>query len=213
MPSAQYDCPLCDQPRLFQKDGTSDLTHILLCIITGGLWLPIWFVLIICGGAPWRCTICGSTPRGSFIGKAITVGGIAVLIAFALIVFESVKSRGQSHRAQAAEPTNAAVSEMPARVAPRVAPTPTLSSMPTAAPSRLADAPIPDPAFESSVAASRKRAISVYPALAIEGSHFNQAFVARYYELARRQDPFLNDAAWPEKLARQCAAQLPAGYR
>ncbi len=56
----QRHCPVCQQYRLFAKQNPSHVVHLLLSVVTLGLWLPIW---ILCGIAnafePFRCTACG----------------------------------------------------------------------------------------------------------------------------------------------------------
>ena len=68
-------------------------------------------------------------------------------------------------------------------------------------------------AFARAVAASRSRAVKRYPSLAISGSHFNTAFVARYEQLAREHSGRLQDPDWPEQLAAECAAKIPPAYQ
>ena len=69
-----------------------------------------------------------------------------------------------------------------------------------------------DPAarFKQAVAASQGRALRKYPALGVAGSRFNAAFLARYQQLNQQGSARLNSADWPEKLAAECAAKLPA---
>ena len=68
-------------------------------------------------------------------------------------------------------------------------------------------------AFARAVAASRNRAVKRYPSLAIAGSHFNTAFVARYEQLAREHSERLQDSNWPEQLAAECAARIPSAHQ
>ena len=76
----------------------------------------------------------------------------------------------------------------------------------------------PDPAtlaaarFQQAVAASQGRALKKYPSLGVAGSRFNKAFLARYQQLSQQRNARLNAADWPEKLADECAAKLPAAY-
>ena len=66
--------------------------------------------------------------------------------------------------------------------------------------------------FKQAVAASQSQALKRYPALGVGGSRFNMAFVARYRQLSQQHSPRLNAPDWPEKLADECAAKLPAAY-
>ena len=53
-------CPRCRRQHLFIKREINHLLHLVLAILTGGLWLVTWMVL--CVGRvmrPWRCRRCG----------------------------------------------------------------------------------------------------------------------------------------------------------
>src|SRR5579862_815783 len=53
-------CVRCRRPRDFRHPSRRWAFHILLTILTFGLWLPV--VLALLGGRllrPWRCTACG----------------------------------------------------------------------------------------------------------------------------------------------------------
>lgn len=62
MSEASANCKTCNKPVMARRIGTSVILHVLLTLITGGLWLPIWIIIFIIneikGG--WRCTQCGS---------------------------------------------------------------------------------------------------------------------------------------------------------
>lgn len=60
--------------------------------------------------------------------------------------------------------------------------------------------------LEQQVAASKQRALSKYPALAVEGSEINLRFVFRYKNLVQQNSPRLLDPNWPEQLVEECAA-------
>jgi hypothetical protein len=53
-------CSDCKADRLFEKEGTSNLLHLVLSIMTYGTWLVVW---LLCGALnafkPFRCTVCG----------------------------------------------------------------------------------------------------------------------------------------------------------
>ena len=94
----------------------------------------------------------------------------------------------------------------------------------TTAPAERVPAPVAalattDPAalaaarFKQALAASRGRALMKYPALGIAGSRFNSAFLARYQQISKQHSARLNSPDWPEKLADECAAKLPAAAR
>ena len=71
----------------------------------------------------------------------------------------------------------------------------------------------PKAEFKKAVVASQLRAMKAYPSLAVAGSHFNTAFVARYKQLSAQHDALLLVPDWPEQLAAECNARLPADFR
>ena len=96
---------------------------------------------------------------------------------------------------------------------------PGMTAAANGAPPPVAALATPDPAalaasrFQQALASSRGRALQKYPALGVAGSRFNTAFLARYQQLGKQHSPRLNSADWPEKLADECAAKLPAASR
>jgi outer membrane protein assembly factor BamB len=56
--------------------------------------------------------------------------------------------------------------------------------------------------------AAQQSAIKLYPNLAVSGSPFHQAFLAKYKELQQNNPAFLKNPNWPMLLAEEIAAQL-----
>jgi len=53
-------CADCGQMRPFAKDGPAHGLHLVLTILTAGLWLPIWLLAGLASAlTPYRCTFCG----------------------------------------------------------------------------------------------------------------------------------------------------------
>ena len=53
-------CGICNKRVLVRRKGTNHVLHLILSILTAGLWVIVWiFASIKFGG--WRCTQCGST--------------------------------------------------------------------------------------------------------------------------------------------------------
>lgn len=53
-------CPRCRHQQIFVRAQIHHLQHLILSILTGGLWLVSWAAL--CIGKimrPWRCEHCG----------------------------------------------------------------------------------------------------------------------------------------------------------
>jgi hypothetical protein len=42
-----------------QKNTPNHVLHLILSLVTFGLWLPIWLLISAGGLGGWRCTQCG----------------------------------------------------------------------------------------------------------------------------------------------------------
>jgi hypothetical protein len=51
-------CHDCQSQVLTTQETPSHVLHLIVAIFTGGIWLPIWFLLAVLPGAK-RCTRCG----------------------------------------------------------------------------------------------------------------------------------------------------------
>lgn len=52
-------CKNCDDFNLAVQKGTNHILHLLLSIITGGLWLAVWIIISL-NSSESRCVKCGS---------------------------------------------------------------------------------------------------------------------------------------------------------
>ncbi|MHC4062401.1 MAG: hypothetical protein ACYSR4_03310 [Planctomycetota bacterium] len=52
-------CTHCQKQVLIRRKGTNHVLHLLLTLVTGGLWLIVWILCAIKIGG-WRCVQCGS---------------------------------------------------------------------------------------------------------------------------------------------------------
>lgn len=59
-------CKSCSQNRPVSRPSTNHILHLLLSIITCGLWIVVWILTSIKIGG-WRCETCGSTKISSSI--------------------------------------------------------------------------------------------------------------------------------------------------
>lgn len=70
----QRYCPTCERPVLAHQQRPNHVLHLILTLITGGLWLIVWIVLSLGQSRP-RCTFCGSSrleqhvPKGRFVAQ------------------------------------------------------------------------------------------------------------------------------------------------
>ena len=53
-------CSVCDKQVMVRREGTNHVLHLILSVLTAGLWIIIWILAAIKIGG-WRCTQCGST--------------------------------------------------------------------------------------------------------------------------------------------------------
>ena len=52
-------CRSCKKDVVIFRKGTNHILHLLLAVITFGLWIPVWMIISMMGGK-WRCSVCGS---------------------------------------------------------------------------------------------------------------------------------------------------------
>lgn len=52
-------CQACNKNVVVFRKGTNHILHLLLTLVTMGLWLIVWFGSSVKFGG-WRCTECGS---------------------------------------------------------------------------------------------------------------------------------------------------------
>ena len=52
-------CEMCNKQVLVRRKGTNHLLHLILSILTAGVWIIIWILASIKIGG-WRCSQCGS---------------------------------------------------------------------------------------------------------------------------------------------------------
>lgn len=57
-------CPVCQRQTLYAKEGLNHVLHLILTLVTLGLWGIVWIILGIASAAkPTRCTQCGTTRK------------------------------------------------------------------------------------------------------------------------------------------------------
>jgi hypothetical protein len=53
-------CQHCKKSVVVFRPGPNHIFHLIMTVITGGLWLIVWIgASVIFGG--WRCSVCGGT--------------------------------------------------------------------------------------------------------------------------------------------------------
>lgn len=58
-------CRTCGKPTLHVQPGISHLLHLVLTILSIGMWLPVWILVTLNAKTEAQCTICGRT-KGVF---------------------------------------------------------------------------------------------------------------------------------------------------
>jgi len=64
MPSYKEDegyCKACDKKVLIKKRRANHWLHLIISIVTGGLWWPVWVILtlVVNKRSVWKCSECG----------------------------------------------------------------------------------------------------------------------------------------------------------
>jgi len=49
---------------LAEKQTPNHVLHLLLSVVTAGIWVPVWILVILVGGGPYKCPSCGSRTLG-----------------------------------------------------------------------------------------------------------------------------------------------------
>lgn len=63
---ASIFCESCGRRVLATRPQPSHVLHLMLSLVTFGLWIPVWLVAAaLAGTAPWRCNQCGETAASS----------------------------------------------------------------------------------------------------------------------------------------------------
>lgn len=104
MRQINLQCAVCNEVMPHSQETTNHVLHLLLSVITAGLWVPIWILLSIGNGkAMATCTKCGNrrAPGGAATVYTIqetnpwvtrvVIGGV-VILAICSIVYANLLS-------------------------------------------------------------------------------------------------------------------------
>lgn len=53
-------CFACDLRQRLERKSVNHILHLILSVITAGIWLIVW-LLVSLGRGKWSCSVCGST--------------------------------------------------------------------------------------------------------------------------------------------------------
>ena len=59
------NCRKCGKMTMHTQPSTSHILHLLMSIITAGLWIIIWVIVAMSNSTSAQCTECGKT-KGMF---------------------------------------------------------------------------------------------------------------------------------------------------
>ena len=62
---AMVFCKTCNKTTLHIQPSTSHVLHLLLAVVTMGIWIPIWVLMAVNNNNQGQCTACGRS-RGVF---------------------------------------------------------------------------------------------------------------------------------------------------
>ena len=54
-------CKVCNKHTKHTQPNTSHILHLILSIITAGLWVPAWILVALSNKSQAQCTVCGKT--------------------------------------------------------------------------------------------------------------------------------------------------------
>jgi hypothetical protein len=60
MQERQRWCYECERYRLCRRSSPNHVLHLLLSVVTVGLWLWVWLFLTLFVRGHWQCSKCGS---------------------------------------------------------------------------------------------------------------------------------------------------------
>jgi hypothetical protein len=67
-------CPVCREQRLIERATANNLLHLVLTVLTCGLWLIVWFFRgTAAETATWRCTVCGTSLASGLLQRPVAV--------------------------------------------------------------------------------------------------------------------------------------------
>ena len=63
-------CEYCGKSTLHTQASINHILHLILTILTGGVWLIVWILLALTSDDSWRCSECGKAASGAGWGIA-----------------------------------------------------------------------------------------------------------------------------------------------
>lgn len=51
-------CVMCSTRRKLTRRGVNPVVHLIMCVLTAGIWLPVWGLNYLMRER-WHCSVCG----------------------------------------------------------------------------------------------------------------------------------------------------------
>lgn len=80
-------CPRCQRQVATHRPAANHLLHLVLTVLTLGLWLVVWLWCAMNPG-PQRCSVCGSTSRIHQSANVITWALMLLVLAILLVALK-----------------------------------------------------------------------------------------------------------------------------
>ena len=81
----QIYCPTCRRNQMFERPAPNHIVHLILSIVTCGIWLIVW--LAACAGVgAWMCPGCGSQTKPNNTAVYVLVFLLGLLVIMFVIV-------------------------------------------------------------------------------------------------------------------------------
>ena len=81
-------CPVCKATVAAEKQPTNTALHVVLCLATAGLWIPVW--IIWSGMKGYACRTCGGSTKSpmlrSLVRAVVTLAAVVGAIYFVVKV-------------------------------------------------------------------------------------------------------------------------------
>ncbi len=52
-------CKSCKRKTIHVAPNTSHILHLLLSVISAGIWVPVWLIIFLNNKTKSKCTVCG----------------------------------------------------------------------------------------------------------------------------------------------------------
>lgn len=79
---SQAHCRACQRNVLATRNGPNHVAHLLVSIVTAGIWIPFWIILSVFPPG-WMCSQCGAKVSGS---AGFSFGRVLIIVFLVVVV-------------------------------------------------------------------------------------------------------------------------------